>query len=157
MSDLSKINWSGPQPVPKELAKRLKDNFPQISQTGIYNDRNIAGTQKKSAHAEGRALDIHLNAFKPEQRMLGDQLFKVLIRKASALDINNVIWNRQIWSQNKGGPRAYTGNSPHTDHIHVDFTREGSQNLHSIRKIEIDIAIIRTGIEDLQRGRQNIG
>jgi hypothetical protein len=157
MSDLSKVNWKGPQPVPKELAPTLKANFPQITQTGIYNDRNIAGTQKKSAHAEGRALDIHLNAHVAEQKMLGDQLFKVLIRKALALAIDNVIWNRQIWSQKQGGPRAYAGHSPHTDHIHVEFTRDGSQNLHSIRQIEIDIAIIRTGIEDLQRGMKNIG
>ncbi len=55
------IDWRRAQPLPRALANYLKANFLQISATGIYNDRNIAGTNKKSAHAEGRALDIHLN------------------------------------------------------------------------------------------------
>ena len=155
MADLSKVNWHGPQPAPKELAKMLKLNFPQITQTGIYNDRNVAGTTKKSSHAEGRGLDIHLSAFVPEQRMLADQLYPVFIRKASQLGIDNVIWNKQIWSKTKGGPRLYTGQNPHTDHIHIEFTREGSQQAQ--RAIELDIAIIRTGIEDMHKAMENIG
>lgn len=156
MSDLSKVNWHGPQPAPKELANMLKLNFPQITQTGIYNDRNVAGTAKKSSHAEGRGLDIHLSAFRSEQRMLADQLFPVFIRKASQLGIDNVIWNKQIWSQSKGGPRLYTGKNPHTDHIHIEFTREGSQNQQVQRTIELEIAIIRTGIEDLSKAFANM-
>lgn len=155
MTDFSKINWKGPQPAPKYLARRLRVNFPQITQTGIYDDRGIAGTQKKSAHAEGRALDIHLSAVDPEQRSLGDQPFRALVRKASFLGIDDVIWNRQLWSQVRGGPRPYSGVSPHTDHIHVEFTRAGSQ-YRVLREIEIDIATIRTGIEDLRRGRDHI-
>lgn len=152
MTNLAKINWKGPQPAPKQLAKQLRANFPQITQMGIYNDRNIAGTNKKSAHAEGRAIDIHLSASEPEQRSLGDQLYHALIRKAKSLGIDNVIWNRQIWSQAHGGPRPYMGENPHTDHIHVEFTRKGSQD-KLLRAIEIDIAIIRTGIEDLKKNR----
>jgi len=155
MTDPMGVNWKGPQPAPRHLAGRLRANFPQITQTGIYNDRKIAGTQRKSAHAEGRALDIHLSAIDPEQRSLGDQLFRALIRRAGSIGVDNVIWNRQIWSQAKGGPRAYTGANPHTDHIHVEFTRAGSQ-LSVLREIELEIAIIRTGIEDLRRGRETI-
>ena len=91
MFDFSKINWKGPQPAPKQLAKRLRANFPQITQTAIYNDRNIAGTLKKSAHAEGRALDLHLDAFDAEQRVIGDQLFRAIIRMAVPLGIDNAI------------------------------------------------------------------
>lgn len=156
MSDYSKINWKGEQPLPSTLAKRLKVNFPQITQTGIYNDRNVAGTSKKSSHAEGRALDIHLNVLVHDQKILGDQLFKVLIRKASVMGIDNVIWNREIWSQARGGPRKYEGKNSHTDHIHVEFTRDGSQNINLINEIDVDIATIRTGMEDLMHGRENI-
>ena len=88
MADFNNVNWKGPQPAPSQLARRLRANFPQISETGIYNDRNIAGSQTKSAHAEGRALDIHLSATNPDQRSLGDQLFRALIRKAPFLGID---------------------------------------------------------------------
>src|SRR3982750_4131207 len=153
MTDLSKVNWKGPQPAPKYLGHLLRYNFPQIREIGIYNDRNIAGTTVKSAHAEGRAIDIHLNALNSEQRGLGDQLVIAFTRKAPALGIDNVIWNRQIWSVAYGGPRQYLGANPHIDHIHVEFTRQGSQAL-TLPAIDIDIARIRTGLEDLQRGRQ---
>jgi hypothetical protein len=155
MTDHGKINWKGPQPAPRRLARRLRTNFPQITRTGIYCDRYIAGTHIKSAHAEGRALDIHLSALESEQRTLGDQLFRVLIRKALPLGIVNVIWNRQIWSRSRGGPRPYHGVNPHTDHIHIEFTRLGSQH-RILREIEMDIAIIRTGIEDLHKDRDHI-
>lgn len=33
-----------------------------------------------------------------------------------------VIWNRRIWSMDRDWrPRAYTGRSPHTDHIHIEI------------------------------------
>lgn len=155
MADFSNVNWKGPQPAPKYLGRMLQFNFPQITQVGIYNDRNIAGTNIKSAHAEGRAIDIHLNSLDPEQRGLGDQLVLALIGKARSLGIDNVIWNRQIWSVNYAGPKLYSGVNPHTDHIHVEFTREGSQ-ASILRAIDIDIARIRTGLEDLRKARQNI-
>jgi hypothetical protein len=155
MTDLSKVNWKGPQPAPKHLAKRLRVNFPQITRTGIYNDRNVAGTNKKSSHAEGLGLDIHLSALDPGEGELGDQLYQALIRRARELGIDNVIWNRQIWSQSRGGPRQYTGVNAHTDHLHVEFTRAGSQN-RALEEIEVDIATIRTGFEDLGRSSENM-
>jgi hypothetical protein len=142
------INWKKSQPAPRHLARLLRANFSQISATGIYNDRNVAGTKKKSAHAEGRALDIHLNANHPDELALGDQIFEALIRKATKIGVDNVIWNRQIWSVARGGPRRYKGQSPHTDHLHVEFTRKGSQ-YRELNDILIDIGIIRTGIDDL--------
>ncbi len=148
-------DWKRPQPAPLYLRQRLRANFPEITKMGIYNDRNIAGTTKKSAHAEGRAIDIHLNANIPSQRTLGDQLVSALIRKALPLGIDNVIWNRQIWSRAKGGPRLYKGKSPHTDHIHVEFTRAGSQQ-SILQAIEMDIAIIRSGMEDLNKAHDSM-
>lgn len=155
MTDLSKVNWKGPQPAPIYLSHLLRTNFPQITQIGIYNDRYIAGTTTKSPHAEGRAIDIHLNARDPEQRGLGDQLVLVFTRKARQLGIDNVIWNHQIWSVSYSGPRSYIGQNPHTDHVHVEFTREGSQQL-ILPAIDLDIAVIRSGLEDLYQAYRHL-
>lgn len=156
MVDHKKVDWRKAQPAPTAFARLLRGNFAQIRQTGIYNDRNVAGTNLKSSHAEGRAVDIHLNAFSSEEKGLGDELFHAIIRRATSIGVANVIWNRHIWSQLHGGPRPYTGENPHTDHLHVEFTRAGSQ-VDLLHHILIDIAIIRTGLEDLSRGRANIG
>src|SRR5262249_24654347 len=148
-------NWNQPQPAPRALWALVHSNFPQTRFLGIYNRRNVAGTNTPSAHAEGRALDIGLLATQPGEKALADQLFDLLIQNAAELGLDHVIWNRQIWSTARGGPRPYTGVSPHTDHIHVAFTREGSQRTTFPRTM-LDIAILRTGYEDLARANSNI-
>jgi hypothetical protein len=149
----SDIDWKRAQPLPKAVASALRINFPMITATGIYSDRDVAGTKKKSSHAEGRAIDIHLNANKPNDRLVGDELFRVLIDAAHATGIDNVIWNRQIWSTRRPTIRHYPGANPHTDHIHVEFTRDGSQQ-QAFHLLEVKIAQLRTGLEELavQRG-----
>jgi hypothetical protein len=153
-----KINWKGPQPAPSYLAHLLRANFPAIRKTGIYNDRNVAGTTKKSSHAEGRALDFHLDATDPSQKALGDRLFDAIINKADKIGVDNVIWNGQIWSVGKqvAGKRKYDGKNPHTDHVHVEFTRDGSQ-LQSLEAILIEVGILRTGYDDLRGVLGNLG
>ena len=153
-----KINWKGPQPAPRYMANLLTANFPDVKKTGIYNDRNVAGTNKKSSHAEGRALDFHLDATDPSQKALGDRLFDAIIRKAEKIGVDNVIWNREIWSVGKkvGGKRKYNGKNPHTDHVHVEFTRAGSQHV-TLDDILIEVGIIRTGLDDLQGVLGNLG
>lgn len=148
-------NWNQPQPAPRALWILVNTNFPQTRFLGIYNRRNVAGTSTPSAHAEGRALDIGLLVSQPSEKALGDQLFDLLIRNAVELGLDHVIWNRQIWSSAHGGPRPHTGLSPHTDHIHVAFTRVGSQRTSFPRTI-LDVAILRTGYEDLARANSNI-
>jgi hypothetical protein len=148
-------NWNQPQPAPKALWALVHTNFPQTRFLGIYNRRNVAGTNTPSAHAEGRALDIGLLVTRPDEKELGDQLFALLIRNAQELGLDHVIWNRQIWSTTRGGPRHYTGVHDHTDHIHVAFTRAGSQQTVFPRTM-LDIAILRTGLEDLARANSNI-
>ena len=153
-----KINWKGPQPAPRYMANLLTANFPDVKKTGIYNDRNVAGTSKKSSHAEGRALDFHLDATDPSQKALGDRLFDAIIRKAEKIGVDNVIWNREIWSVGKkvAGKRKYNGKNPHTDHVHVEFTRAGSQ-YDTLDAILIEVGIIRTGLDDLQGVLGNLG
>jgi hypothetical protein len=149
------INWHQAQPLPKALAKYLKANFLQISATGIYNDRNMAGTNKKSAHAEGRALDVHLSVKQPDEKLIADRLFQIFIEAAYQTGIDNVIWNRMIWSRSRGR-HTYHGQNPHIDHIHVEFTKSGSQ-LSVWRLLDLKVAQLRTGLEDLSRAQANIG
>ncbi len=155
------INWQQNQPAPSHAIRMIHANFPQVKNLGIYVCRNIKGTSTKSAHAEGRALDIGINANKAEEKVVGDALFHALIRAAHKSGIRNIIWNRQIWSE-KGGPRPWTGTykngapkNPHTDHIHVEWTRDGSQR-ERLNFLELEIAILRTGFEDLARGNQRL-
>lgn len=51
-----------------------------------------------------------------------DRLIALLIKD---FRVHYVIWNRHIWSREHGfKKRAYTGKSPHTEHVHVSFLLE---------------------------------
>jgi flagellar protein FlgJ len=154
-ANAKRIDWHRAQPLPAALARYLKVNFLQISATGIYNDRYVAGTNKKSAHAEGRALDIHLHVKHPDEKLIADRLYRIFIEVAFETGIDNVIWNRNIWSRAKG-EHPYHGQNPHTDHIHVEFTKPGSQLL-VWHLLELKVAQLRTGLEELSRAQANIG
>jgi hypothetical protein len=137
-------------------------NFPQVRNLGIFVCRNIKGTNVRSAHAEGRALDIGLRADLPAEKFVGDQLFRTLIDSARRSGIDNVIWNRQIWSISLGGPRPWIGHyksgalkNPHTDHLHVEWTRDGSQ-LQRLDFLDLQISIVRQGIEELATQQQSL-
>jgi hypothetical protein len=149
------INWDQPQPASRALWSVVHANFPQARNLGIYNPRNVAGTNTPSAHAEGRALDIGLLVSRPNEKLIGDQLFKIFIETSDELGLDHVIWNRQIWSQAHPSLRPYHGQNPHTNHVHVAFTREGSQGT-SFPRTNLEIAILRTGLEDLSRAHGNL-
>jgi hypothetical protein len=160
MADPKPTNWAQNQAAPTHAIRMIHANFPQVKNLGIYVPRNIKGTSTQSAHSQGRALDIGLNALKPEEKVVGDAIFHGLIRAAHRSGIDNVIWNRQIWSVQHGGPRPWGGTysngalkNPHTDHIHVEWTRDGSQ-LERLNFLELEISIIRSGFEDLARSFQ---
>jgi hypothetical protein len=150
------IDWNKPQPAPKALWKLVYTNFPSTRFLGIYNNRNVRGGNTPSAHADGRALDIGLLATRPDEKEIGDGLFKIFIDNATELGIEHAIWNRQIWSTAKGGPRNYSGASPHTDHIHVAFSRTSSQTTN-FPKTSFAIAVFRGGLADLEKYRRTVG
>jgi hypothetical protein len=104
-----RINWTQEQPAPRQAIRMIHANFPRARNLGIYVCREIKGTNIKSAHAEGRALDIGIRADLPGEKIIGDQLFRVLIDSARKSGIDNVIWNHQIWSVSLGGPRPWVG------------------------------------------------
>jgi|GEM_PF-2850673 len=129
------VDWEKDQPMIKFLKKHIPDRFAIIPEKhprgrgvgGYVPRRTRAGGF--SAHSQGRAADIYLDAFDDLQKYLGDELFSMFVDNATDLGVEHIIWNRQIWSAEKGGPRSYTNaaNGPHTNHIHVAFSELGSQ------------------------------
>jgi hypothetical protein len=143
------IDWKKPQPAPLALWRLIHVNFPQARNDGIYNDRKIAGKEKKSLHAEGRALDIGLLATRPIEKYIGDRLFDAFTRRAADMGLQEVIWNRQVWTVERPRVHRYQGVDSHTTHIHVGFTCDGSQKSSFGSLLLIRIGEIRTGLEDL--------
>ncbi len=155
---LRNVHWNRNQPIVAHLQKELRDVFPEFRHkppttqpyvgAGYVNRTTAMGTF--SAHSEGRAVDIYLSANNPSERRLAEALFRLFSGpNAAALGIQHVIFNRQIWSA-ADGPDSYTGGdrNPHTDHVHVAFTRAGSQEqpaqLHSLL---VDTAVgLMTGV-----------
>jgi hypothetical protein len=127
------INWNQDQPIVTFLRRWVPTIFPVVHHhhpqgrgVGGYKPRRTAmGTF--SFHSEGRAADIYVNAGDSMERQIGDGLFSLFIKWYTSLDVDHVIWRRQIWSAANGGPRPYPGVDAHTDHVHVAFTRAGSQ------------------------------
>lgn len=112
-------------PLAKNCLYDIIDHFGEdfFNQIQGYSYRTISGTDTLSEHAYGNALDIYP---KNGERSIGDQIQKYLLDNRSNLEINNIIWYRKIWNPRKNyAERPYTGDHPHTDHVHVDFFRNG--------------------------------
>lgn len=112
-----------------------EDSFSTI---GGYNYRTIGGSDTLSEHAYGNALDIHpING----DKSIGDRLQQYLLDNRSVLQIACIIWNRKIWSPRKNfAERPYTGQNPHTDHVHVDFIRGNkANNPEQLNKTNLEI------------------
>ena len=111
----------GPTRGARKLAAYLKRDFG--GRTEIYNCRKIRGSKNSySLHAEGRAVDLYVS------RSVGDRVMTRLQRIACANGIQEVIWNRRIWTAS--GERRYGGVHPHTDHVHVGLNRCGATNFN---------------------------
>jgi hypothetical protein len=86
-----------------------------------------------SEHKEGRAWDWGLDVGNRAERRTAGHFLAWLTRNngmmARRLGVMYVIYNRKIWSSYRAaeGWRAYTGASPHTDHIHVSFSWAGAR------------------------------
>jgi hypothetical protein len=90
-----------------------------------------------SEHWAGRALDWSLDAGQVSDRAIADDLFRWLFATdrhgnpyamARRLGVMYIIWNRRIWGSYRAaeGWRSYGGSNPHTDHIHVSFSKAGA-------------------------------
>ncbi|MGB7449774.1 MAG: cell wall-binding repeat-containing protein [Ornithinimicrobium sp.] len=84
-----------------------------------------------SQHHEGRAVDWSMDAYDPADKAIGDAVASWLTKNngemARRFGVQSVIWNKRSWYQySPGSWRAYTGPSPHTDHLHISFTWDGA-------------------------------
>ncbi|MEP7169352.1 MAG: hypothetical protein ABI855_08265, partial [Bacteroidota bacterium] len=118
------------QPAAKYIKNQLQQNFPIITKVGILDDRYVAGTEKKSVHAQGRAVDIYLSIKNDEERNLADLLFKAFISHGPTVGIYCVIWNHKMWSTKLKKTEKYWNDKlkPHTDHIHIEILTSKSSN-----------------------------
>jgi uncharacterized protein (TIGR03382 family) len=129
------VNCSGgATPGARTLRDLLIANYPQIGSVGVYNCRVISGTNSMSLHGVGRALDIMIPTVGGDaNNTAGDAIAAFLIQNADALGLQLIIWDRTIWSTTRSPGnrvRAYTGSSPHIDHLHVEVNEEAAfQNL----------------------------
>lgn len=116
------VQHEGSKPHVAHIMKTLSKTFPNVIwKIGGKVDRTTWGGGP-SAHAQGRACDIYLDAGDPLDKRLGDLLFQMFDRHGYNFKVDHVIWASQIWSQENGGPRAYTGSGgSHRDHVHVAF------------------------------------
>lgn len=80
--------------------------------------------QARSEHCECGACDFFTTDI-PK----GRSLFDWCVHEAERLGIQSVIFNRRVWGFGTWSERAYTGPSPHTDHVHVGLNRRARQHL----------------------------
>lgn len=119
-------NSGGSQPGTLALREFIKKTWPQVNvgyPFGIYANR------PPSEHAEGRALDIGLNANNAEHRRIAREIWDWLIKNADHLGIQSVIWNRRVWGFGRWSERDYNGKSPHTDHVHTGQNKAKARSL----------------------------
>jgi hypothetical protein len=114
---------TGCQPGTRALGQAVKNVYPElISLAGAYgcfNPRKIAGSESFSLHAEGRAIDVGV----PQSSdALGWDLACELVSQRVVYGTMRVIWDRHIWSLERGDRWAVVqpGTQEHRDHIHVE-------------------------------------
>ncbi|MFT7372527.1 MAG: hypothetical protein ACI9T9_001214 [Oleiphilaceae bacterium] len=153
------INWNRNQPIILHLRSVLPRVFPVLTEPGHGLHSSgiggyIARTTRSgnfSAHSEGRAADIFLNANDHYEAAVGCGLVKMFRLYATELGVHNVIWDRRIWSVSRG-ERQYTGSS-HRNHIHVEFTRDGSQLRPVMLSVRLNIVLSGLSMEVIQYRR----
>ncbi len=96
------------------LGESLKKSFPG-SRFEQYADRNIAGSSTKSTHSFGGSIDAYYG-----------NLPQVKDWALKQPGVEFVIFNRRMWYPN-GTSKAYHGQNPHTDHVHIQGDGAQSQ------------------------------
>lgn len=116
------------RPGTSALGQLLVDTYRQGS---LGYARSCAGGGT-SEHYDGRAVDWMVNVNNPAQKAAGDAATAWLTANNGAnarrLGVQYIIWNRKTWKAYapERGWTAYTGASPHTDHVHISLTWDGA-------------------------------
>ncbi|HEV2772832.1 MAG TPA: M15 family metallopeptidase [Thermoleophilaceae bacterium] len=127
---------SGPQPGARALVAELGRRFGGRGE--IFACRPVRGGSRLSLHGEGRAVDWFRNASDPAQAAEAQRIIDWLLGRdaqgnehalARRMGIQEVIWNRRIWTARRHaeGWRPYGGVNPHTDHLHIGMNWPGAR------------------------------
>ncbi|MGH9133706.1 MAG: hypothetical protein ACRDZZ_07200 [Ilumatobacteraceae bacterium] len=123
----------GPQPGTTALRDLICDEFSWCPRLGFYNSRDTAGNPvapdgsgrqtSLSLHAEGRAFDAMTTKLDD-----GDPLKDWCVENFDALQIQEVIWQKQIWTAQSMEWNPFKGKNPHTDHLHIGQSWFGAKH-----------------------------
>ena len=136
------VGQSTCDPVAKPGVSAFRDlllrTYPDSGSYGIVVDCGRGG---QSEHKEGRAFDWKVSINNPSHVAEVNAVLAWLtatdrhgnkFAMARRLGIMYIIWNRQMWrSYEDGSWRAYSGASPHTDHVHFSFGWNGARKVTS--------------------------
>lgn len=92
---------------------------------GIYNKRPIRGSQTIwSTHAVSRGIDLGMKVDANGQQ-LGNFLLVVLLSKAEALGIQQIIWNdgKSDVAYRPGSVPSRMKTQNHKNHLHIEITK----------------------------------
>jgi hypothetical protein len=130
---------SGPKPGAVALQRWACDESPwgaDLWDVGIYACRDVYGgwcpncnRSALSAHASGRAGDSAHNIINGRSHPSGKAFAAWLVRNHAVLGVQEVISDYQRWTNQTREWRAYTGRSPHTDHVHWALNTSGGTYL----------------------------
>ncbi len=110
----------------------LESRFGNVSLGGFQPGGVSTGHMTRSAHYEGRAIDIFVRPINPDNRKRGWAIASYLMAQAHRLSISTIIFDNRIW---RAGSRSGDGWSryevpsssrgdrailEHRDHVHVD-------------------------------------
>lgn len=117
-------NWKKAQPAPTAIWKIINSHFPD--KTRFLGILTGPGHQD---HSEGRALDVGIRAWVPDEKELAYYLVGSLCDFSFEVCWSYVIWNKEIWYYDGRGPLPYENalKMPHTEHIHISWARAASQ------------------------------
>ncbi|MGJ7439571.1 FG-GAP repeat domain-containing protein [Aquipuribacter sp. MA13-6] len=120
------------RPGTQALRALLKTTYGKGNSAGITRSCATGGA---SEHKDGRAYDWMLNASNATDKAMGDSFVAWLTGRdaggvvggnAHRLGVQYVIWNKRTWQSWNGQWKAYTGASPHTDHVHISLSWDGA-------------------------------
>ncbi len=119
-------------PVPQDRTRIVWGLWPESFNLGAYVCRRVVGSLslRKSAHGEGRALDVGFLEGDPEGHPSGWALAHRLVAARNQIGLSYLVWAGQSWKAGRGW-RPYGGSNRHFDHIHLEVTRDSSERLSS--------------------------
>lgn len=146
-----------------DTAKRCKSSVPKgMRELEDWLQRNVRGQTwgiyrcekwgpgSASLHAEGRAIDWHLDARNAKDKRAAKQLIKLLLERdrkgndaalARRMGVQGIIFNCHAWWSNPGGMTEYSycfkpngkrkknldPTAAHKDHVHLELNWKGAR------------------------------